>query len=72
MADTQALVISLAKSLLNPACSYTLYLNNLFPNISLAVKLEKLGIEVMSTAWVTTLELSSSLIELKHAKEILN
>ncbi len=30
MADTQALVMSLAKSLPNPAQDYTLYLDNLF------------------------------------------
>ena len=72
MTYTQTLVLSLAKSLLNSAQSYTLYLDNLFSNISLAVELEKLDIEVMSTVRVSTKELSSSLIELKHAKEILN
>ena len=71
MADTQALVLSLAKRLLNPAKSYTLYLDNLFPRIPLAVELGKLGIGVMSTAQLTTLELSSSLIQLKHGKKIL-
>ena len=33
MADTQALVISLAKSLPEPARGYTLYLDNLFTNV---------------------------------------
>ena len=71
MTDTQALVLSLAKRLLNPAKNYTLYFDNFFSSISLAVELEKLDIEVMSTAQLTTLELSSSLIQLKHDKEIL-
>ena len=72
MADTQALVLSLAKSLPDPAKSYTLYLDNLFSSISLAVELEKLDIEVMCTAQLTTLELSSSLIQLKkNTKEVL-
>ena len=72
MADTQTLVISLAKSLLDPAKGYTLYLDNLFPSIPLAVELRKLGIGVMSTTRLNTLGLPSSLIQLKHAKEILN
>jgi hypothetical protein len=50
MADTQALVLSLAKSLSDPAKSYILYLDNLFPSILLAVELGKLDIEVISTA----------------------
>ena len=49
MADTQALVISLAKSLPDPAIGYILYLDNLFPNISLATALGQLGIEIMGT-----------------------
>ena len=49
MTDTQALVISLAKSLPEPTRGYILYLDNLFPNISLAKALEMLGIEIMST-----------------------
>ncbi len=71
MADTQALVLSLAKRLPNPAKSYTLYLDNLFPSIPLAVELGKLGIGVMSTARLTTLELPSSLIQLKRGKKVL-
>jgi Transposase IS4 len=71
MADTQTLVLSLAKSLPDLVKDYTLYLDNLFPSIPLAVELGKLGIEIMSTARVTTLELSSSLIQLKCGKEIL-
>ena len=71
MADTQALVLSLAKSLPDPACDYTLYLDNLFPSIPLAIELGKLGIGVMSTARLNTLGLPSSLIQLKRGKEIL-
>ena len=71
MTDTQALVLSLAKRLPDPACGYTLYLDNLFPSIPLAVKLGKLGIGVMSTARLTTLGLSSSLIQLKRGKKVL-
>ena len=71
MADTQALILSLAKSLPDPAKGYTLYLDNLFSSIPLAVALGKLDIEIMSTAQVNTLELPSSLIQLKHDKEIL-
>ena len=71
MTDTQTLVLSLAKSLSDSAKSYTLYLDNFFSSISLAVELEKLDIEIMSTAWLTTLGLSSSLIQLKHNKKIL-
>ena len=50
MIDTQILVLFLAKSLLNLVKDYTLYLDNLFSSISLAVELEKLDIEIMSTA----------------------
>ena len=71
MADTQALVLSLAKSLPDLVKNYTLYLNNLFPSISLAIELGKLGIEVMSIARVNTLGLPSSLIQLKRGKEVL-
>jgi hypothetical protein len=71
MADTQTLVLSLAKSLPDPAKGYTLYLDNLFPSIPLAVALGKLGIGVMSTARVNTLGLPSSLIQLKRGKEVL-
>ena len=48
MTDTQTLVLSLAKRLSNPAKSYTLYLDNLFSSISLAVELKKLDIEIMN------------------------
>ena len=50
MANTQALILSLAKSLPDPAYGYTLYLNNLFPSIPLAIELGKLDIEVMNIA----------------------
>src|SRR2546421_3622178 len=54
MADTQALVLSLAKSLpnSNSAQSYILYLDNLFTNIPLVKALEQLGIGVMGTTRV--------------------
>ena len=48
MADIQALVLSLAKSLPDPDIGYTLYLNNLFPSISLATALGQLGIGIMA------------------------
>jgi hypothetical protein len=63
MTDTQALVISLAKSLLNPAAQdYILYTNNLFTNELLAKALSKLDIEIMKTTQVTALDLSPELI----------
>ena len=49
MADTQTLVMSLAKSLPNPAQGYTLYLDNLFTNGPLTKALRRLGIGVMGT-----------------------
>ena len=50
MADTQALVISLAKSLPDPETQgYMLYLDNLFTNIPLADVLAQLKIGVMGT-----------------------
>jgi len=49
MGDTQALVISLARSLPDPAIGYTLYLDNLFPNSPLVTALGQLGIGVMGT-----------------------
>ena len=49
MADTQALVISLAKSLPEPTQGYTLYLDNLFTNVPLANTLGALSIGVMGT-----------------------
>ena len=57
MADTQALVISLAKSLPDPAQGYTLYLDNLFNNIPLAHALAQLKIKIMEIAQINTLEL---------------
>ena len=50
MIDIQTLILFLAKSLSDSAKSYTLYLDNLFSSISLAVALRKLDIEIMSTA----------------------
>ena len=47
MTDTQILVMSLAKSLQNPAQDYTLYLDNFFINDSLAKTLRKLDIEII-------------------------
>ena len=61
MADTQALVISLAKSLPDPAQGYTLYLDNLFNNIPLAHALAQLKIEIMGTAQINALGLSLSI-----------
>ena len=49
MAETQALVLSLAKSLPDPVIGYTLYLDNLFPSIPLATALGQLNIEVITT-----------------------
>jgi len=50
MTDTQALVISLAKSLPDSSViGYTLYLDNLFPNIPLAKALGELDIGIMGT-----------------------
>ncbi len=71
MADTQALVLSLAKSLPDPAIGYTLYLDNLFPSIPLATALGQLGIGIMATARVNTLGLPLSLVQLKKGKESL-
>ncbi len=70
MADTQALVISLAKSL-PLAQDYILYLDNLFTNVPLANALRELGIGVMGTTRATASGLPLSLIQLKHAKESL-
>ena len=71
MANTQALVLSLAKCLPDPVKGYTLYLDNLFPSIPLAIELGKLDIEIMSTTRLNTLGFPSSLIELKRGKEVL-
>ena len=62
MADTQALVLSLAKSLPNSAQGYTLYLDNLFTNIPLATALGQFGIEVMGTTRINASGLPLSLI----------
>ena len=70
MADTQALVISLAKSLPNLAAQdYILYLDNLFTNGLLAKALRELDIGVMGTTRVKALGLPPELIQLKQAKE---
>ena len=71
MTDTQTLVISLAKSLPDPAQGYTLYLDNLFNNIPLAHALAQLKIGIMETAWVNALGLPLSIKQLKNAKESL-
>ena len=49
MADTQTLVISLAKSLPEPTQGYTLYLDNLFTNVPLVNALGELSIGVIGT-----------------------
>ena len=49
MINIQTLVITLAKSLLNPAQDYILYLDNLFSNSFLAKALEQLDIEIIRT-----------------------
>ena len=50
MINIQILVLSLAKNLSNSAYDYILYLNNLFPSVSLAIELGKLNIEIINTA----------------------
>jgi hypothetical protein len=69
MTDTQTLVMSLAKSLPNPAQDYTLYLDNLFTNGPLAKALGELGIGVMGTTRVKALGLPLIIRQLKYAKE---
>ena len=49
MTDTQTLIMSLAKSLSEPAQDYILYLDNLFINLSLATALGQLDIGIMGT-----------------------
>ena len=71
MTDTQTLVMSLAKSLLNSAQDYTLYLDNFFINDSLTKALRQLGIGVMRTTQVKTSGLSLIIKQLKHVKESL-
>jgi Transposase IS4 len=71
MADTQALVISLAKSLPDPVQGYTLYLDNLFNNVPLADALAQLKIGVMGTARVNAIGLPLSIIQLKNTKKSL-
>ena len=61
--DTQALVISLAKSLSDSSViNYILYLDNLFSNIFLAKILKELDINIMSTIWVNILKFSLKLV----------
>jgi len=70
MADIQALIVSLAKSLPDPAIQdYILYLDNLFINVPLVDALGQLDIWVMRTTRVNASGLSLSLIQLKHTKE---
>src|SRR5436190_14855429 len=70
MADTQALVISLAKSLPDLTVQdYILYLDNLFTNIPLADALGQLGIGVMRTTRIKASGFLLSLIQLKQAKK---
>ena len=72
MVNTQALVISLAKSLPDPAYQgYTLYLDNLFNNVLLVDALTQLKIGVMGTARINAIELPLSIVQLKKAKESL-
>ena len=71
MADTQALIISLAKSLPDPTQGYTLYLDNLFNNIPLAHALAQLKIEIMGMARINAIGLPLSIVQLKNAKESL-
>src|SRR2546423_12512474 len=71
IADTQALVISLAKSLPEPTRGYILYLDNLFPYIPLAKALEMLGIGIMGTIRIKALGFPLELVQLKKAKESL-
>ena len=70
MTDTQALVISLAKSLPKLTRDYTLYLNNLFTNVPLEA-LRQLDIGVMSTIRVNALGLPLEIAQLKKAKQSL-
>ena len=70
LADTQALVILLAKSLPEPAnFGYTLYLDNLFTNIPLATALGELRIGVMGTTRATASGFPKELAQLKKSKE---
>ena len=72
MTDTQALVISLAKSLSDSSViDYILYLDNLFSNILLAKILEELDIDIMSTVQVNILRFSLELVQLKQVKQSL-
>ena len=72
MADTQALVVSLAKSLPDPETqSYMLYLDNLFTNIPLADALAQLKIGVMGTTRINAIGLPLSIVQLRKAKELL-
>src|SRR5437762_2772954 len=69
MTDTQALVISLAKSLSDlSVINYILYLDNLFSNILLVKILEELDIDIMSMIQVNVLEFSLELVQLKQVR----
>ncbi len=70
--DTQALIISLAKSLSDLLIiNYILYLDNLFSNILLAKILEELDIDIMSMIQVNVLRFSLELVQLKQVKQSL-
>ena len=71
MTDTQALVISLAKSLPEPTRGYILYLDNLFPNIPLAKALGEIDIGIMGTIRIKALGFPLELVQLKQAKQSL-
>ena len=71
MTDTQILVMSLTKSLLNSAQDYILYLDNFFINDSLAKTLRKLDIKIIKTTQIKALELSLTIRQLKYVKESL-
>ena len=71
MIDIQILIMFLAKNLLNSAQDYTLYLDNLFINDSLAKTLKKLDIEIMKTIQIKALELSLIIKQLKYVKKSL-
>ena len=58
MTNTQILIMFLAKNLSNSAQDYTLYLDNLFINDSLAKTLRELDIEIMRTTQIKALKLS--------------
>ena len=72
MTDTQALIISLAKSFSDSSViDYILYLDNLFSNILLAKILEEFDIDIMSMIQVNVLKFSLELVQLKQVKQSL-